>query len=471
MKSTVEALEGNKVKLLVKLDDNELDKAMDQAFKTIARQVSVPGFRPGKAPRRIIEARIGNEAARAQALNDSLPDFYVTAVKENDLDVIAQPDMKISSGEKEGPVAFEATVEVRPIPQLAGYQGLRVTVPNPEPSAEEIDEQLERMRGQYGELNEVDRAARKGDFVTLDIAGTHEGEAVPGLTADDYSYEVGSGLQSLGADFDSQVEASKVGDEKEFTSPVPPNDLEVEFKVRIKGVSERKLPELTDEWATEVSEFGSVEELRIDIAERFREVRKSEASRAFRAGVIEAVAGLVEEEIPEALVNTEMTRQLQDVAGSLSQQGFELQQYLEATGQTQEDFVADLRKAAAASVRADLALRSVAEKEGLEVTDEDIDAEIVLLAAVLEQKPAKVRRQLESAEQMAAVRSDIRKTKAVRWLMDEVEVVDSEGRKVDRALLQPEQPDSAEGDGPEKSGHGDKIDQEDEVENEGKTNV
>ncbi len=435
MKANVEALEGNKVKVLVELDESEVEKAVEEAFKKIARQVNIPGFRPGKAPRKLVEARVGSEAARAQALNDALPDYYAQALRETDTDPIAAPEIDITSGETEGPVAFEATVEVRPVPNIAGYQGLQVTVPNPEPSDEEIDAQIERMRAQFGELKPVERAAQAGDFVTIDIRGEHEGEAVPGLTASDYSYEVGSGLQSLGAEFDSQVEGSSAGDVKEFTSPVPPDDAEVSFRVEIKQVNERVLPELTDEWANEVSEFDTVEELRADISTRLVQVRKLEATQALRSGVIDALAELVDEEIPDPLIDFEMRRQLQDIAYRLQQQGFELSRYLELTGQSQEDFVAELRTASTETARADLALRSLAEKESLEVSDSELDAEVEKIAQQLNQKTAKVRRDLERNDQLPAVRSDIRKAKAVRWLMDNVEVVDAEGRSIDKSVF------------------------------------
>jgi len=446
MKANAETLEDSKVKLTIELEDAEVEKAIEQAFKTIATQVNIPGFRPGKAPRKLVEARVGLEAARTQALNDSLPDHYMAALEQTATDPIAAPEIEIKSGQTEGPVVFEATVEVRPVPALPGYQGLQVEVPNPEPSSEDIDAQIERMRAQYGELELVERAADPGDFVTIDVSGEHEGEAVPGLTASDYSYEVGTGLQSLGEDFDAQVAGSSAGDVKEFTSPVPPEGREVNFRVEIKQVNERKLPDLTDEWANEVSEFESVQDLRADLAQRLAQVRKMEASQAFRSGVIEALAALVEEEVPEPLVDSEMQRQLQEVAYRLQQQGFTLAQYLEATGQPQDEFVAQLRATSIDGVRADLALRSLADKENLVVTEEEVDAQVETLAAQFGQKVAKVRRDLERADQMPAVRSDIRKTKAVRWLIDHVEVVDSEGKTVDRSLLSTDDDDHSEHD-------------------------
>jgi trigger factor len=436
VKANVEPLEANQVKLTVELDDAELESAIDAAYKKIAGQVNIPGFRRGKAPRRLVEQQVGPEAARAQALNDSLPDFYMKAVTEQDIDAIAPPQLKITSGEEEGAVVFEAEIETRPVPAIPGYNGLQVTIPNPQATEEELDAQIERMRKQYGELEVVDRPSQEGDFVSIDIEGTDgEGNAVAGLTASNYSHEVGASLQSLGPDFDNELKGVKAGDEKEFTTTVPPNDDEVTFKVKVNDVSERKLPELTDEWANEVSEFDTLKELRDDIANRLSENRKGEASRTLRNGAIEALSELVDVDVPEVLVDNEMRRQLRDMMYRLEQQGASLQQLLAMSGQSEEGFLGQLREGASNTVKADLALRSLAEKENLEATEEEIDAEVELLARQLGQKTSRVRRDLERAEQMPAVRSDIRKTKALKWLTENVSIVDTDGKPLDRTAL------------------------------------
>lgn len=441
MQANVEPLEGNRVKLTVQLDDTEVEQAVAEAFKKIAGQVNVPGFRPGKAPRRLIEARVGAEAARAQALNDALPDHYMRALRETEIDAIAPPEINITEGEESGPVVFEAEVEIRPIPNIAGYQGLQVTLPSPEPSDDDVVAQIERLRVQQGELEPVDRAAQTGDFVTLDINGTHEGEPVPGLTATDWSYEVGSGLASLGAEFDEQVAGSSVEDVLEFTSPVPPNDEEVTFRVVVKAIAERRLPDLDDEFANEVSEFDTLDELRADVAGNLRQVRVSETMRAYRGRAIEALADLVDDAPPETLIDAEMQRSLREIAYRLEQQGANLAQFLEATGQAQADFVEQLRENATATVRADLALRALADAEGIEATEEEIDAEVEELARQFGQKASRVRRDLERADHIPGVRSDIRKAKAVDWLVQHVEAVDDEGRTIDRSLLTPPERD------------------------------
>ena len=187
MKSTVEVLEGNKVKVSIEVDESEFDRNIDAAFKKIARDVRLPGFRPGKAPRRVLEARIGIEAARQQALNDAIPEYLSQAVREHDVDIVATPDVQLVSGEEGGTVRWDATIEVRPEIAVAGYAGLRVELPAIEVTDEDIDPLVENERRRHAKLVDVDRMTQLGDFVTLDLEGTRDGEPVPGLNVDDWS--------------------------------------------------------------------------------------------------------------------------------------------------------------------------------------------------------------------------------------------------------------------------------------------
>ena len=193
MKSTLEPVEGNKVKLSVEVPADEFEKEVDAAFRRIAREVRIPGFRPGKAPRRLLEARLGTDAARSDALQHALPEYYSEAVLEHEVDVIAPPEIDITSGEESGDVAFDAVVEVRPQINLGGYDSLRITLDNPEATEEEVAERIDRLRENFSELQTVDRPAIDGDNVSIDIAGTQAGEPQAGLTTEDYLYEVGSG--------------------------------------------------------------------------------------------------------------------------------------------------------------------------------------------------------------------------------------------------------------------------------------
>jgi trigger factor len=443
MRSTVEPLEGNKVKLSVEVDEQEFEKALDSAFRRIAREVRIPGFRPGKAPRRILEARIGAEAARQEALRESLPDYYARALKEADLDPIAPPEIDITAGEETGPVTFDAVVQVRPQVTVPGYQNLKVTVPGLAPDDAEVDGQVDRLRRNDGVLNPVNRPARDGDHLTIDRRVYRHDEVLQ--QADDELYEVGSGI--VVPELDDELRGAKTGDILKFNAKVggeTGEDTEVSFQVLVKDVKEMELPEVTDEWASEASEFDTVEELKGDIRNRLGMVRKVQAQLALRDQVVQALVELVDGEMPEPLVGAEMERRLHDLAHRLEAQGADLGQYLQATGRSQDDLIAELRQGAAEGVKADLALRAVADAEGIEATDDDVDAEIDRLAERVGQKPAQLRRQLDRGEQLPAVRSDIRKAKALAWLVEHVEIVDEDDKAIDRADLQlPAQQDEA----------------------------
>jgi trigger factor len=437
MKSTVEALEGNKVKLSVAIDEAEFEKEIDAAFKRIAREVRLPGFRPGKAPRKVLEARIGLEAARIEAMEHAVPSFYLQAVDEHEVDVIAQPEFDITSGKEEGPVEFDAVVEVRPTVNPGGYASLRVTIPSPDVDDEEIDLRIERLRENYAQLEAVERPAQTGDNVTIDIAGSRDGDELDGLVAEDYLYEVGGG--TIVPELDEHLAGAKVGDVVEFTAdhPVPEEDP-VDFRVEVKEIKEKVLPELNDEWAAEASEFATLDELRADLTKRSGMVKKIQARMAIQQKTAEALAELIDEEIPDSLVNQEMQNRLQDLAMRLEAQGVGLDQYLASTGQDQEAFVGELRETAAQGVKVDLALRAVAAAEGIEVSDDDLAAEFEAVAERVGQKPAQVRKQLERNGQVAAVRSELRTRKALEWLTESVELVDEGGKTIDRTALEVE---------------------------------
>jgi len=434
MRSVVEPLEGNKVKLSVEVDEAEFDKALDQAFRRIAREVRIPGFRPGKAPRRLIEARVGLEAARQEALRESLPGYYAQALREADLDVIASPEIEITAGQEGGSVAFDAVVEVRPQVTIIGYGGLRVTVPSPLATDEDVEGHVDRLRQQSAELATVDRPAQAGDHVSIDVQGSRAGEPVAALSADDYLYEVGSA--TLVPELDAQLTGAKIGDILRFDATVDEGDP-VSFRILVKGVQERVLPEVTDDWASEVSEFDTVDELRADLRDRLSVAKRMQATLAVRDEAIGALVELVEDEPPAALVDEDLERRLRSLQSRLSQQGATIEQYLEASGTSAEDLMAQLRAESARSVTADLALRALADAEGLEPTDAEVDADIARMAERLDQKPAELRRALERQEAMATVRSDVRKAKALEWLVEHVEIVDEQGRPVDRADLSP----------------------------------
>jgi trigger factor len=436
VKTTVEPLEGNKVKLSVAVDEQEFEAAINDAFRKIAREVRIPGFRPGKVPRKVLEARIGKDAARHQALNDAIPEYYADAVRDNEVDVIAAPEIDITDGEEDGPVLFDAVVEIRPRITVPGYGGLRVTIPSPRATDDEIDAQIERLRSQFGELATVERPAAGDDYVTIDVAGSQDGEPLEGLTADDYLYQVGSGL--IVPELDEQLRGAKVGDILQFEAahPSDPDEADLSFRVLVKEVKERQLPDLDDAFADEASEFETLDELRADLEKRMSTVKKMQASMALREKVGEALAELVEDDVPEALVNAEMQERLHDLGLRLQAQGMGLEQWLEMSGRSQDQLVDELKATATLSAKVDLALRAVAEAEGIEADEDDLQAEYDAAAERLGLEPKTVRAEFERARQDQAIRSDIKKRKALDWLVENVEIVDESGQPIDRAELE-----------------------------------
>jgi trigger factor len=436
MRSTVEPLEGNKVKVSVEVEAGEFETAVTAAFKKIAKEVRIPGFRPGKAPRKVLETRLGPLVGREQALQDALPEYYSAAVIEHDVDVIAPPEIDITGGHDAGDVAFDAVVEVRPTIEVPGYGGLSVTLERPTVDEEALDAQIDRMRELDSTLADVDRPVQEGDTVTIDVAGTLDGEAQAGLTADDYSYTVGSG--AITPEVDEHLVGASAGDTLSFdaTHPDPEETRQLHFEVQLKGVKEKVLPELTDEWASDASEFATLAELRASLTDRMLRVRKAQAQMALREKVGEALAALVTDELPDALIGQEMQDRLQDLALRLQAQGMQLEQYLAMTGADPETFSQELRDTATAGVKVDLALRAVADAEGIECTDDELTGEIEGVAARVGQTPDEVRERFERVGQISAVRSDIRKRKALEWLLERAEVLDPDGATIDRSELE-----------------------------------
>lgn len=428
MRATAAPEAGNLVRLSVEIDEAEVAEALDEVVRRLTRTIRVPGFRPGKVPRRVIEARMGGPAAlRGEALREALPEFYARAVRDADLDPIDQPEIDITGGDESGPVSFDALVPVRPTVAIPGYQGLVVTVPRPEVTDEDLGAQLDRLRATSGELVEVSRPVRDGDQVTIDIHGGVDAEG-GGVDADDFLYEVGSGAAVPG--LDEQLRGTRVGDILSFDAPVGASGLSGAIRVLVKETKELVLPEVTDEWAKEVSEFETVGELEEDLRRRLRQRKLLEVRLARQQGAVAALVELVTEEIPEALVEAEMRERVHDLGHRLEQQGITLGQFLAATDQDEQAFTDELRAGALQSVKADLALRALADAEGIEVTDEELDAELAAMGERLSLSVAAVRDRLERAGRLSAVRSEQRTRKAAQWLFDHVGLVDENGDSV-----------------------------------------
>lgn len=450
MKSTVAPLEGNKVRLSVEVDETEFDKDIDAAFRKIAKEVRLPGFRPGKAPRRVLEARLGVGAAREQALRDGIPVYLTRAVKEHEVDIIATPEVNITGGEESGPVQFDATIEVRPTVTVAGYGGLRVEVPSVDVDPADIDGPIDAERRRHGSLVDVDRPAVKGDQVTLTLGATRDGEPVAGLNTEDWLYELGRGW--VADTFDDELIGATAGDVLTFSATPSGTEEAADFTVTVTKVQELALPELTDEWVAEnVGEYETVADWRKAVAERFEAIRLNQVRQAFVERTTQSLADLVDEEPPESLVNSEMSARAQNLIQQLQQQGIPFENYLAITGQTSEQLQEGLRDAAQRAVKADLGLRAVAVAESLEVDDDELEAEYARIALQVNMKASQVRKEYERQDAVASLKAELRNRKALDWLLHRVEIVDPDGKMVERSLLLPstgdesaETPDSTE---------------------------
>lgn len=436
MKTTVEALEDNKVKLSVEVEATEFEIEVEKAFKKIARDVRLPGFRQGKVPRKVLEARFGSGMARGQALEDSIPDFFLTALGEHEVDMIGPPEYEVVSGLEEGDLAFDAVVEVRPSVQIAGYEALKVEIPNPEPTEEEIQERVTSFLSQFGELASVERATEADDTVTVDIATSHAGEPIEGLTASDYSYKVGSG--GVVPELDEQLTDANIGDVLEFEAdhPDPDEEGQLSFRVEVKDIQEQVLPELDDEIVANASDFATAEDFKADLIAQMTQGKAAQANNQWREKAAESLGALVEEDPPTALIDTEVRNRVEDMARRLQESGIGLEMYMQMTGSTVEDMFEQMREPATESVKVDQALRALAAAEGLEATNDDVESEFTDLAEGTGIPLDDLRSQISTTNQLMLMRADISKRKAVDWLLERVEVVDEDGNSIDTDALE-----------------------------------
>jgi len=423
VKTTVEELDDDKVKLSVEVEAKEFEVEVDKAFKKIGREVRLPGFRKGKAPRKVLEARFGAGMARGQALEDSIPDYFLSALGEHEIDMISPPEYDVTSGVEDGDLCFDAVVQVRPTVEIAGYENLKIEIPAPEPTDDEVQDRIDSFLGQFSELASVERPAEDGDTVTMDIATTYQDEEIEGLTASDYSYRVGSG--GLVAELDENLSGAKIGDELAFDAehPDPDEDGELSFKIEIKDIQEQVLPDLTDEIVSDATDFATVDEYKADLLEQITLTKASHANELWRDKAAEALGELVDEDPPVALVDTEVRNRVEDMARRLQQSGIGFEQYMQMTGQSVEDMFEQMREPAAQSVKVDQALRALAVGEGLTATEADLDEEFASLSEGTGLSVEDLRQQISTKNQLMLMKADISKRRAADWLLERVEVV------------------------------------------------
>ncbi|MER0088416.1 trigger factor [Corynebacterium accolens] len=432
MKTTVDKLSDTRVKLTVNVPFAELDQEIDQAYAAIAQQVSIPGFRKGKAPRQLIDARFGRGPILEQVVNDMLPSRYEQAVQSEDLKVIGQPDVDISKIEDKDFVEFTAEVDVRPEFEVPDFSEISITVPAIKAGEEDVDKALEDLAERFGELKDTKRKMKTGDYAIIDITAEVDGEKIEEASTEGLSYSIGD--DNLIKGLDTALRGMKTGEDNEFTSTIQSGehkDEEATFKVHVQQTKERKLPDMDDEFAQMASEYDTIEELREATKTEVEESKKAEQAGQIRDEVLKAALAGVEFELPQSVVDEQAHAQLHQILGQLAHDEKALAQLLEAQGTSREEFDQQTREQAEESVRTQIFLDAVAEKEEPEVSQQELSDHILFTAQSYGMDPNQFIQQLQSNGQIANLFSDVRRGKALAAAICRTTVKDEEGNDVD----------------------------------------
>jgi trigger factor len=418
----VTQLEGDNVQLDVSVPQSEVDRALERALTQLAREVRIPGFRPGKVPPAVVMQRFGREVVVQEMLKSSLGDWYEEAVEGAGVRPIDDPELDLDELPDGGDLRFRAKVRTRPTATLGEWRGLEVGRDEPEIPEGALDGELERLRLRASRLQPVERPARTGDFVVIDFEGRSNGKRLSSATARDYLVELGS--ERLMPGFDERLQGLSAGEQTtlEVTYAADDNRAElrgrtVEYTATVKQVQERVLPELDDDLAAEVSEFDTIAELRADIERRLTEAAQARVDEMFRRRAIDAVARAAIVEIPEVMVDRRVGTILAQTAQSMPQ-GVSFEQYLRATGRTLEQAVDQLRPDAEMAIRRELAVEAVARAEGVEITDEAVERQVREDAERIGRPADELLEEVRREGALERLREDLRLQEAVRRIVD-----------------------------------------------------
>lgn len=433
LQTTTETLGKDRVRVIVEVPEGALEPAKAEVYKRWSKDMKIPGFRKGKIPRQLIDARVGVDAIREEALRDALPDLYREALQAEELEPIAPPDIEVTKFEANEPIIFEAVVDTRPEVIIPELSSIKIEAASSEVTDEELDEQLHKLADRFAELEPVGREARRGDYVLIDMSGSRAGAPVEGASAPDYLYEVGSeqGPPSL----DDQLQGSRPGailkfadevhihsgDEHDHDHDHSSTDM-IDFTILVKEVKAKKLPEIDDEFAKTVGEFDTLDELKDDIRPRLTEAKINMVEQQLRGKTIEALVDVSDLEAPEKLVDGEFEHRLSQIEGDLTQAGMTLPDYADRIGSTELEIRSDMRAQAARSVKAELLLEEIARHNGIDVTQEDIGLEIAYAAARSNQDPKVVAEQVVQGGGLSSLAADILRRKAVEHVLENIEV-------------------------------------------------
>jgi trigger factor len=439
VKSAVETLSPTRAKLTVEVPFEELKPSLDAAYKTIAQQINVPGFRRGKVPPTVIDRQVGRGAVLDQAINDVVPQKYIEALQENSLEPLAQPEIEITKLEDREVLEFTAEVDIKPEIEVPSYEGLVAQVDDVELSEEDVEEQVQALRERFATLTDVDRAAADGDFVTIDLRATQDGEPVEGAEVTGMSYKVGRGGMLDG--LDEALAGMSAGDEKTFTSQLVGGDLvgqDVEVQVSVSQVQEQELPELDDEFAQLASEFDTADELQADVRERLGRGKRLEQAAAARDAVLEVLLEKISVPLPESMVTDELNARRQSVEQQLMMAGITMDKYLEDEGQTQEEFEAELDRRVRDAVTAQFLLDEVAKQQEYGVDQAELSEHLVRRAQQSGQDPQEFANHMFEHNHIPDLVQEILRGKALAAIVESATVTDASGNVVELKNLRPD---------------------------------
>ena len=432
MKTSVDKLSDTRVKLNVSVPFDELGKEIDQAYKAIAQQVNIPGFRRGKAPRQLIDARFGRGPILEQVVNDMLPTRYEQALAENEINPLGQPEIEVTKIEDNDVVEFTAEVDVRPEIEVPDFSKISVKVPELKLDDEAVDAELDTLRERFGELKDTKRKLKTDDYAIIDLEATVDGEKLDDASAEGLTYRVGA--DDLMKGLDTALRGLKTGEDAEFESEIKYGEHKGEkatVKVTVQQTKERKLPELDDDFAQMASEFDTVEELRNSTREQVEENAKAKQAADIRDEVLKAALAESKFALPESVVDEQVHNQLHQLLGQVAHDENALAQLLEAQGTTREEFDKQSREQAEESVRTQLFLDAVADQEQPEVSQQELTDHILFTAQSYGMDPNQFVMELQQSGQIANLFSDVRRGKALAVAIARTSVTDDEGNTVD----------------------------------------
>ncbi|PYI52194.1 trigger factor [Paenibacillus flagellatus] len=424
MKATWEKIEKNKVVLNVEVEAEQVASALDRAFKKVAAKANIPGFRKGKVPRQIFEARFGVESLYQDALDILLPESYVKAVEQSDIEPVDRPDVEIEQFGKGQALIFKATVIVKPEVQLGEYKGLEIPKKDATVTEEEIAEELKRLQQRHAELVVLEEGtAEQGDVAVIDFEGFVDGVAFEGGKSEKYSLELGSGSFIPG--FEDQIVGMSKGEAKdiEVTFPEEYHSEELKgkpavFKVVLQDIKRKNLPELDDEFAKDVSEFDTLEEFKQDIAKRLQERKEKSNEQEREKAAVEKAAANAEVDIPDAMVTTEVDQMYREFANRLQMQGMDIEMYLKFSGQDEATVRQQMRTDAERRVRNNLVVEAIAKAENISASEEEINAELERLAGQYQRTTDEIRQILGANGNLDTLQHDLTVKKTIDFLVE-----------------------------------------------------